>query len=172
MYSQLDIGYGQGFSVDNTDTLYHTPFPINPSSYYPSSDSTVTNIQTILLHTYVGTRLLLDDYKLSGDLYQAIAECTWNGTCAAACNISFNQAEDCAGTAAFIVHATQEDADPLIGTNWTTEPKVDQCYWSELGGIIGFLVSINIVVHFYKINSSKITLKCDNEEAVDQASGN
>ena len=114
----------------------------------------------------------MDSFELPADLCLTIAEGIKDGTCAAVCNGSFNESANCAGTAAFTIHATQFNDDPLTGANWTTGPASDQClYRSKLGGIIGVLTAIDIVIRFYKITSGKITLKCNNETAVDQAGG-
>ena len=70
------------------------------------------------------------------------------------------------------MHASAEDNDPLTGTNWTTGTKADQgSYQSELGGVIAVLIAVNIIVQFFGITSGKITIKLDNEAAVDQAGG-
>ena len=50
--------------------------------------------------------------------------------------------------------------------------KADQgSYQSELGGVIAVLIAVNIIVQFFGITSGKITIKLDNEAAVDQAGG-
>ena len=112
-------------------------------------------------------------FELPANLCLAIAKSILNGTCAAVCNGSFNKAANCAETAAFTIHAKQLDEDPLTGGKWTTDAaSSNQCsYRTELGGIIGVLIANDMVVQFYKIISGKLTLKCNNKIAVDQAGG-
>lgn len=172
VYSQDNIGHGPGYSIEGISRFLTTEYPIDPSRWYPAADPTLSSIRDIFRFTSVGIRFLLDQFDLPSDLCLAIAEGIKDGTCVAVCDGSFNKAVNCAGTAAFTIHATQIDEDPLTGGNWTTGPASDQCsYWSELGGIIGVLLAIDIVFRFYKIGSSKLTLKCGNETAVDQAGG-
>ena len=58
----------------------------------------------------------------------------------------------------------------IWGTKWITGWATDQnSFWSELGGIIGVLTVVEMVVTFWKITAGKITIKLDNESAVDKA---
>ena len=68
----------------------------------------------------------MDSYSLPADSCLSIAEGICNGTCKAVSDGSFNLHRNRAGTAAFTVHASVEDNDPLTGTNWTTGTKADQ----------------------------------------------
>ena len=114
----------------------------------------------------------MDSYSLPAALYLLIAKGICKGTCRTVSDRSFNLERKCSGTAAFTVHASEDDADQPTGTNWTTRSKADQgSYRSELGGVIAVLTTVDIIVQFFCITSGKITIKLDNEAAVDQAGG-
>ena len=117
-----------------------------------------------------GKRFLLDECSLPADKGAAIAAAIQGGTARAVCDGSFNAALDSAGTSAFIIAASSTDRKMIKGTNWITGWAADQTsFRSELGGIIGVLTVIEMVVTFWKITAGRLTIKLDNESAVDKA---
>ena len=130
------------------------PEPINPLEYNPAYDRTLTDIKHIFEMNSIAEKflLLLDSFSLPADLCSSIAEDICNRTCRAVSDGSFNLECDQFSTAAFTVHASADNTDPLAGTNWTTGSKADQgSYCSELGGVIAILTVVDIIVQFCSI---------------------
>ena len=69
--------------------------------------------------------------------------------------------------------ATQEnDEERLYGSNYVTGIAEDQSpYRSELAGVIGILVTVDVIVKHYNITSGSITIAFDSESALWQAKG-
>ena len=84
------------------------------------------------------------------------------GTAAAVTDGSFNLQ---GGTAAFtLVNLTS--GVQLTGANHVPGLPTDQCaYRSELTGILGTVILINIVCKFFRITSRQVTIRCNNLEA-------
>ena len=140
----VNVTHGACYSKDNLDAeFYYVPEPINPLEYNPASNKTLTDIKRVFELHCIAEKFLLDLCSLPADKCLSIAEGIRNGTCRAVLDGSFNLQRDCAGIAAFTVHASAEDNDPLTGTNWTTGTKADQgSYRSELGGVIAVLIAV------------------------------
>ena len=126
VYSQADIGHGPGYSIEGISRFLSTEYPIDPSRWYPAADPTLSSTRDIFWFTSVGIRFLLDQFDLPSDLCLAIAEGIKDGTCAAVCDGSFKEVMNCAGKAAFTIHATQLNEDPVTDGNWTTGLASDQ----------------------------------------------
>ena len=95
---------------------------------------------TLLLMLQSNQRILLDKFKLTGDICAAIAKALKNGKARLVSDGSYFPEEDTGGSA-FIISAGKRKDNYLIGFNWFPGTKEDQnLYRSEMvnGGFLHF----------------------------------
>lgn len=102
------------------------PEPITTLEYILACDQTLTDIKRIFETNIVSEKFLLDSFSLPADLCISITDCICNGTCRAVSDWSFILEPHWLDTTAFTVHASRDDTDLLISTNWTTGSKADK----------------------------------------------
>ena len=161
---------GDGYTIENRAKFNNTHPNEDPLEDNIATSTVPHGIQEKVRQLCERKMYLIDEVRLPADDGKAIAEGIRTGTCAAVADGSFDDNKDNAGTAAFTIHANQGDRAPITGANWTTGRKQEQCsHCSELGGIIAILIMLETIAHCYSITSGKVTIRCDNDTAVDQS---
>jgi predicted RNA-binding Zn-ribbon protein involved in translation (DUF1610 family) len=92
-----------------------------------------------------------------------VAASILQGTCRAVTDGSY---KDHHSTAAFIIQGT-DWRQSIKGDNTTPGSPAEQCaYRSELGGIVGILVMLELLCSQFYLTSGQVTLGCDCESAI------
>jgi hypothetical protein len=92
-----------------------------------------------------------------------VAAAILQGTCKAVTDGSY---KDSHGTASFIIQGNNRQHS-IKGSNVTHGSPAEQCaYGSELGGILGILVMLEMIQEQFQLDSGKATIGCDCERAI------
>ena len=167
--NQLTTCHGNSRIVLEKSRLWYYSQPEADPVNYDPYEGPFANIDHAFLSSAQSPRILIDEYKLPEDKFEAISEALQNKKAILVSDESYYKDNE-AGGSEFILTPGKTNKNRIIGTKWSPGIKEDQNpYRSELVGINGGLLILEIKIKFFNIKEGRIEIVLDGESALNQA---